>query len=125
MSKHEIKNDQTGASLTRREFLVATASVAAASATMQAQASQPQRSASNSMFRTVETASGKVQGIVDGPVVEFRGIPYGASTAGSNRFMPPRKPASWAGVRECFGHGPISPQGSLPGWDFRTEYFQL
>ncbi|MBL8270067.1 MAG: carboxylesterase/lipase family protein [Steroidobacter sp.] len=77
------------------------------------------------MFRTVETASGKVQGIVDGPVVEFRGIPYGASTAGSNRFMPPRKPASWTGVRECFGHGPISPQGSLPGWDFRTEYFQL
>ena len=62
------------------------------------------------IFWTVETTSGKVQGIANGRVKEFKGIPYGASTAGKNRFMPPKKPAPWTGVRECIGYGPISPQ---------------
>ena len=41
---------------------------------------------------TAETTSGKVRGIeVDGIKI-FKGIPYGASTAGKNRFMPPVSP---------------------------------
>jgi len=39
----------------------------------------------------VETTSGKIRGVVQGGTHTFRGVPYGASTAGSNRFMPPRK----------------------------------
>ena len=62
------------------------------------------------VFWTVETASGKVQGIENSGIKEFKGIPYGASTGGKNRYMPPQKPKPWVGVRECFGHGPISPQ---------------
>ncbi|HEY0438174.1 MAG TPA: carboxylesterase family protein, partial [Phenylobacterium sp.] len=54
--------------------------------------------------------SGKVMGIANGQVKEFKGIPYGASTAGKNRFMAPKTPAPWTGVRECIGYGPISPQ---------------
>jgi para-nitrobenzyl esterase len=67
----------------------------------------------------VETTSGKVQGIANTGIKEFKGVPYGAPTGGKNRFMPPRKPASWSGVRECFGHGQICPQTFS---DLRGDY---
>src|SRR5580658_89587 len=57
-----------------------------------------------------ETAAGKVRGTeVDGIKV-FKGIPYGGSTAGKNRFMPPTKPTAWTGVRDAVEFGHISPQ---------------
>ena len=62
------------------------------------------------IFWTVETTAGKVQGIATGRVKEFKNIPYGASTGGKNRFMAPKKPTPWAGLRNCIGYGPISPQ---------------
>lgn len=62
---------------------------------------------------TVETAAGKVRGLTIGRVHCFKGIPYGASTEGTERFMPPVKPQSWAGVRDMFDLGARAPQ--LPG----------
>lgn len=62
----------------------------------------------------VETASGKIRGVIQGGTHIFRGIPYGASTAGNNRFMPPRRPEPWSGVREAFQNGPTAPQLSGP-----------
>ena len=41
----------------------------------------------------VETMSGKLRGAAVDGIKVFKGIPYGASTAGANRFMPPQKPA--------------------------------
>ena len=57
-----------------------------------------------------ETNCGQVRGLDSNGVKIFRGIPYGADTSGRNRFMPPTKPAKWAGVRECTEYGHISPQ---------------
>src|SRR5215831_6553379 len=57
-----------------------------------------------------DTAAGKVRGILKDGVNVFKGIPYGASTAGANRFMPPKLPQSWKGVRDVFAYGLSTPQ---------------
>ncbi len=58
----------------------------------------------------VETAQGRYRGrLVDG-VYTFKGMRYGASTAGPNRFMPPRPPETFAGVRDAFEYGDQTPQ---------------
>lgn len=62
------------------------------------------------LFYNVETNAGTVQGLANSGTVSFLGIPYGADTGGRNRFMPPRKPAPWRGVRECFNFGQVCPQ---------------
>jgi para-nitrobenzyl esterase len=62
------------------------------------------------MTSAVQTASGRVRGVVRYGVNQFWGVPYAASTAGANRFMSPAKAASWSGVRDCFQVGNRSPQ---------------
>jgi len=60
----------------------------------------------------VDTSSGTVRGLVSEGVNIFKGVPYGAPTGGTNRFMPPRLPEAWAGVREVFEYGSNAPQGA-------------
>jgi para-nitrobenzyl esterase len=57
-----------------------------------------------------ETSFGKVRGIDNQGIKTFKGIPYGASTAGKNRFMPPVDPARWTGVRDALEFGHSAPQ---------------
>ena len=73
----------------------------------------------------VDTTAGKVRGISNNGVHVFRGIPYGASTAGANRFLPARKPEAWTGVRDAFENGhtaaQIMPAASAIGAGLRSN----
>ncbi|HVG54684.1 MAG TPA: carboxylesterase family protein [Vicinamibacterales bacterium] len=60
----------------------------------------------------VETAAGRVRGAAEAGVNIFKGIPYGGTTAGRNRFMPPTKPTPWTGTLVALDYGPSAPQGS-------------
>jgi para-nitrobenzyl esterase len=60
----------------------------------------------------VETDSGKVFGFVRNDIYAFKGMPYGGTTAGKNRFMAPTKPTPWTGVRGALYWGPAAPQVS-------------
>ncbi|HEY4340632.1 MAG TPA: carboxylesterase family protein [Steroidobacteraceae bacterium] len=59
---------------------------------------------------TATTTAGKVRGTLDEGVYAFKGVPYGATTAGAARFQPPAKPKAWTGVRDCTQLGHRSPQ---------------
>ena len=60
------------------------------------------------------TTAGPIRGKASGGLAVFKGVPYGASTAGANRFMPPRRPHPWTDVRDATAYGPISPQPLFP-----------
>jgi para-nitrobenzyl esterase len=123
--KIDLNPNQAVNQPSRRKFLKDTSlaiAMASAGTAVKAEASEqtpsaparptasPSENGQNKLFYVVETTTGKVQGISNVGIKQFKGIPYGAPTNGKNRFMPPKPPAPWTGVRECFGHGQISPQ---------------
>src|SRR5580693_7697259 len=61
---------------------------------------------------TAETTYGQIRGVETDGIKIFKGIPYGASTAGKNRFMPPVNPARWTGVRDALQYGQTAPQSA-------------
>ena len=56
-----------------------------------------------------ETTAGKIRGFRRNGVYIFKGVPYGASTAGARRFMPPASPEPWSGIRNPLQYGRVCP----------------
>jgi para-nitrobenzyl esterase len=52
----------------------------------------------------VEIAAGKLRGALNAGICAFKGIPYGATPIGRNRFMAPEPPQPWAGVRDVLAY---------------------
>ena len=59
---------------------------------------------------TTRTTYGDLQGLLDGGVVVFRGVPYARPPLGPLRFAPPEPPDPWIGVRDATSFGPPSLQ---------------
>jgi len=63
----------------------------------------------------VSTRSGLVQGVVQGQLRAFRGIPYAAPPIGNLRWRPPAPVVPWDGVRDASTFGPLCPQFDASG----------
>ena len=75
------------------------------------------------LMTVVDTTSGKLEGLTEGGVAVFRGIPFAAPPVGELRLRAPRPVEPWAGVRPASEFGCWAPQnapattlsGQMPG----------
>lgn len=125
MKKQPVHNETPSTLLTsvsRRQFLGFAAGSAAAGyilGTEDASAkSMRRRFTSSWAYPIVETADGKLRGRNRGGVTGFEGVHYGATTAAAHRFLPPRPPIPWTGVRDALTFGDQCPQinPDYPAW---------
>jgi para-nitrobenzyl esterase len=62
------------------------------------------------MAVVVQTDEGALQGVTEGPLTVFRGVPFAAPPTGDRRFRPPAPVEPWTGVRVCDTFGFVAPQ---------------
>jgi para-nitrobenzyl esterase len=110
--------DNNGLRLDRRTFM-GSAAMAAAGLTLGGM--PPMTLAQDRRLATIggvaKTRAGRVRGLLKDGVHQFWCVPYGAPTGGANRFMPPRPPEPWSGVKDHFEityAAPIQPGAQEP-----------
>jgi para-nitrobenzyl esterase len=69
-----------------------------------------------------KTQNGRVRGFADGGVLTFKGVPYGATTAGENRWLPAQPPAPWTDEYPALAYGANCPQ-TLHPWTAVEQTF--
>ncbi len=67
--------------------------------------------------RAVETGAGDLQGVRDGELVVYKGVPYAAAPLGALRWRPPQPVTAWKGTRRADAFAPACMQSgvSMPG----------
>jgi para-nitrobenzyl esterase len=74
----------------------------------------------------VETAFGKVEGVVEDGVRVWKGIPFARPPVGRLRFRPPEPPESWSGIRDASAFGPSAMQRrAAPGMTVSEDCLYL
>jgi para-nitrobenzyl esterase len=69
------------------------------------------------------TQYGKVRGYVEDGVFTFKGVPYGATTGGENRWLPAKPPKPWDGELPAYSYGANCPQ-RLHDWPSEQTFLQ-
>jgi len=117
--------------LTRREALLLSATAgmglvagesALASDSTKTAAHQEPGNVSTPRSAIAKTQYGKVRGFVDGGVVTFKGVPYGQTTAGANRWLPAKPPSPWNDEFPALVYGANCPQ-NLHTWTSAEQTF--
>src|SRR5512138_3550637 len=118
--------------LTRREALilssaaglgVATTSYATSDRTKSAGAArQSSGTITTPRSAIAKTQYGKVRGYLDDGVLTYKGVPYGETTAGENRWLPAKAPTPWKDERSTLVYGANCPQNLHP-WTATEQTF--
>jgi para-nitrobenzyl esterase len=69
-----------------------------------------------------KTQYGKVRGFLVDGVLTFKGVPYGQTTAGENRWLPAKPPAPWTDEYPALAYGANCPQ-TLHPWTSIEQTF--